>query len=77
MSVVLYQDSLKEGKKGLKVAAAWFHSRVQAAQRAKIFEKVHKPLIMVNIINIELDGFNASIINMGPLEFLRSQLIKY
>ena len=44
------------------------------AQRAKIAEKVHKPIaekvhkppIRVSVINFELNGFNASIIHMGP-----------
>ena len=28
-------------------------------QRAKILEKVHKPPLGVNVINFELNGFNA------------------
>ena len=32
-----------------------------AAHRGKIAEKVHKPPLGVNIINFELNGFNASI----------------
>ena len=35
------------------------------AQRAKIVEKVHKPLLAVNVINFELNGFNASIGSLG------------
>ena len=33
----------------------------RAAQRAKIAEKVHKPPLVVNVINFELNGFNASL----------------
>ena len=32
-----------------------------APQRAKIAEKVHKPPLCVNVINFELNGFNAFI----------------
>jgi hypothetical protein len=32
-----------------------------ATQRVKIAEKVHKPPFRVNVINFELNGFNASI----------------
>ena len=32
-----------------------------ATQRAKIVEKVHKAPIGVNVINLEFNGFNASI----------------
>ena len=35
--------------------------RVRGAQRAKIAEKVHKPPLGVNVINFELNGFNAFI----------------
>ena len=35
------------------------HAR--AAQRAKIAQKVHKPPLGVNVINVELNGFNAFI----------------
>ena len=31
-----------------------------AAQRAKFTKKVHKPPLRINVINFELDGFNAS-----------------
>ena len=31
------------------------------AQRAKIAEKVHKPPLWVNVVNFELNGFNAFI----------------
>ena len=37
-----------------------FHS-AKYAQRAEIAEKVHKPPLAVNVINFELNGFNASI----------------
>ena len=38
-------------------------------QRAKIAEKVHKPPLVVNVINFELNGFNASIwVTWSPLE---------
>ena len=33
----------------------------RAAQRAKFAKKVHKPPLRVNVINFELNGFNASI----------------
>ena len=33
----------------------------RGAQRAKISEKVHKPPLGVNVINFELNGFNAFI----------------
>ena len=33
----------------------------RAAQRAKFVKKVHKPPLRVNVINFELNGFNASI----------------
>jgi hypothetical protein len=32
-----------------------------AAQWAKFTKKVHKPPLRINVINFELDGFNASI----------------
>ena len=32
-----------------------------ATQRAKLAEKVHKPPLRVNVINFEVNGFNASI----------------
>ena len=32
-----------------------------ATQRAKIVKNVHKPTLGVNVINFELNGFNASI----------------
>ena len=41
-----------------------------AAQRAKNAEKVHKPSLAVNVINFELNGFNASIwFPWSPSEF--------
>ena len=45
------------------------------AQWAKFAEKVQKPPLQVNVINFELDGLDASIINMGPLESLRPQKV--
>ena len=35
------------------------------AQRAKFHEKVHKPPLRINVINFELNGFNASIWSLG------------
>ena len=32
-----------------------------ATQKAKIAEKVHKPPLAINVINFEINGFNASI----------------
>ena len=32
-----------------------------ATQRAKFYEKVHKPRLRINVNNFELNGFNASI----------------
>ena len=41
----------------------------RGAQRAKIAEKVHKPPLVVNISNFELNGFNASIwVSWSPSE---------
>ena len=48
------------------VASAWPRrtasaaSAVAAAKRAKFTKKVHKPPLRVNVINFELNGFNAS-----------------
>jgi hypothetical protein len=42
-------------------------------QRAKFAEKVHKPPLWINVIDFELNGFNA--IHMGPLESLRPQKV--
>ena len=42
----------------------WLVVRVSVgrdAQRAKFAKKVHKPPLRVNVINFELNGFNASI----------------
>ena len=40
------------------------------AQRAKIAEKVHKPPLGVNVINFDLNGFNASIwVSWSPSDF--------
>ena len=39
-----------------------------ATQRAKFAEKVLKPPLWVNVINFELNGLDASIFNMCPLE---------
>ena len=44
----------------------------RAAQRAKIAKKVHKPPLGVNVINFDLNGFNASIW-VPALESLRVQ----
>ena len=45
----------------LTVAGEGGGFRATAAQRAKFAQKVHKLPLMVNIINFELNGFNASI----------------
>ena len=45
-----------------------------AAQRAKFARKVHKPLLGVNVINFELNGFN--VYSYGSLESLRVQSIQ-
>ena len=37
--------------------------KMHVAQRTKIAEKVHKPYLTVNVINFELNGFNASILD--------------
>ena len=58
------------------ITVAWFNCRTLddiyrsvgtwgaggAVQRAKITEKVHKPPLGVNIINFNLNGFNAFIL---------------
>ena len=41
------------------------------AQRAKFAEKVNKPPLRVNVMHFELNGLNAFIIHIGPLESLR------
>ena len=42
---------------------------VDASQKAKIAEKVHKPTLTVNAINFELNGFNFSIwVSWSPSE---------
>ena len=43
------------------------------AQRAQIAEKVHKPPLGVNVINFDLNGFNASIwVSWSPLGLKKS-----
>ena len=45
----------------LTVAGEGGGFRAIAAQWAKFAKKVHKPPLRVDIINLELNGFNASI----------------
>jgi hypothetical protein len=40
---------------------AWWWLVGRGAHRAKIAKKVHKPPLRVNVINFELNGFDASI----------------
>jgi hypothetical protein len=51
------------------------YSKHHHSQRAKFAEKVQKPPLQVNVIIFELNGLDASIINMGPLESLRPQKV--
>ena len=56
MSDKIYSLGNRGVKKDLGPRGVGTH---HATQRAKIAEKVHKPALAVNVINFELNGFNA------------------
>ena len=48
-------------KRKKKVILMQLFGDLNATQRAKFAEKVHKPPLWVNVINLELNGLDASI----------------
>ena len=57
-------DNAESGKKVKwvsKWSGVWGGIRWHGTQRARFTEKVHKPPLGVNVINFELNWFNASI----------------
>ena len=45
----------------MQACRPWVCRVCNGTQRAKIAKKVHKPHLAVNVINFELNGFDASI----------------
>ena len=45
----------------MQACLPWVCRVCNGTQRAKIAKKVHKPHLAVNVINFELNGFDASI----------------
>jgi hypothetical protein len=52
---------MRQGRKWLPTIGWQVVMQRAAAQRAKFAKKVHKPPLWVNVMNFELNVFNASI----------------